>query len=143
MNLVDVNVLVHAHRADSERHQECLDWLTAALRSEEGLAVSDLVLSGCVRIVTHPKVFRPPSPVDKALKFVQELRGHPNVTVLAPGPRHWDVFVRLCTEGDARGNLASGAFHAALAIETGCRWITTDRDFARFPGLDWDLPTPR
>ncbi len=51
MRLLDVNILVFAHREDSERHQEFQSWLVEALASEEGCAVSELVLSGCLRII--------------------------------------------------------------------------------------------
>jgi uncharacterized protein len=55
--------------------------------------------------------------------------------VLAPGPRHWEIFVRLCAAAGVRGSLVPDAYLAALAIESGSEWITTDRDFRRFPGL--------
>ena len=110
------------------------------MTAEEGIAVSELVLSGFIRIVTHPKIFRPQSPLEDALAFVQEIRDHPRVTILSPGNRHWAIFLRLCREGDARGNLIPDAYHAALAIEYGCTWITTDRGFARFPGLTMRHP---
>jgi predicted nucleic acid-binding protein len=57
-----------------------------------------------------------------------------------PGPRHWDIFARLCTQNRARGNLVPDAYLAALAIESGSEWITTDGDYARFPGLNWRRP---
>jgi hypothetical protein len=60
--------------------------------------------------------------------------------LIQPGERHWDIFKRICTEADARGNLAPDAWFAALAIESGCEWITLDRDYARFPGLQWRVP---
>ena len=135
MLLFDVNVLIYAHRQDAERHAEYRAWLERTLDEGEACAVSDLILSGCLRILTHPKVFLPPTPLAKALTYVRQLREHPNVTVLAPGRRHWAIFIELCTTASVRGNLVSDAYHAALAIESGCEWITTDRDFARFPGL--------
>ena len=60
--------------------------------------------------------------------------------LVAPGPRHWTIFERLCTESGARGTLVPEAYHAALAIESGSEWITTDRDYGRFPGLRWRHP---
>ena len=135
MLLFDVNVLIYAHRQDADRHAEYRIWLERTLDEGEACAVSDLILSGCLRILTHPRVFLPPTPLAKALTYVRQLREHPNVIVLAPGPRHWDIFVELCAKASVRGNLVSDAYHAALAIESGCEWITTDRDFARFPGL--------
>lgn len=140
MILLDVNVLVHAHREDADRHPEFRAFLESALDGPEPCGVSDLVLSGCLRVVTHPRVFDPPSPLRAALEFVRTVREHPNTRVVRPGDRHWDLFVQLCQEGDARGNLVSDAYHAALAVESGGEWITTDRDFARFPGLRWRHP---
>jgi toxin-antitoxin system PIN domain toxin len=97
--------------------------------------VSELVLGGFIRVVTHQKVFTPPSTMNAALAFVHELRQLPNCTIIAPGPRHWDIFCRLCTTADIKGNLVPDAFLAALAIESGSEWITADRDYHRFPGL--------
>ncbi|MEJ7803133.1 MAG: PIN domain-containing protein, partial [Candidatus Limnocylindria bacterium] len=76
----------------------------------------------------------------RALKFTDALRSQPTATVLAPGPRHWQIFGRLCREAGAKGNLVADAYHAALAIESGSEWITTDRDFSRFAGLRWRHP---
>jgi len=141
MILLDVNVLIYAHREDSERHIEYRAWLENSLNDDlNGCAVSELVLSGCLRILTHPKVFDPPTPLQKAITYVCQLRDHSGMTILAPGKRHWQIFTNLCDRASARGNLVSDAYHAALAIETGCEWISTDRDFARFEGLRWRHP---
>jgi len=59
----------------------------------------------------------------------------PDAAVLSPGPRHWQIFTGLCAESGARGNLVPDAYLAALAIETGSEWISTDRDYRRFRGL--------
>jgi len=64
----------------------------------------------------------------------------PNATRIVPGDRHWTIFETLSREAGATGNLAQDAWFAALAIESGCEWITTDRDLARFPGLSWRRP---
>ena len=61
----------------------------------------------------------------------------PNATVIVPGDRHWDIFESTCQSSRSHGNIAQGAWFAALAIEFGCEWITTDRDYARFDGLTW------
>jgi toxin-antitoxin system PIN domain toxin len=98
------------------------------------------VLSGLIRITTHPKVFAVPSGLDEVLRFCDILLQQPHCIVIQPGERHWDIFKRLCTEADARGNLVPDAWFAALAIESGCEWITLDRDYARFVGLKWRLP---
>jgi uncharacterized protein len=92
------------------------------------------------RICTHPRIFvRPSSPAD-ALAFCRVLLEQPNATVTTRGDRHWSIFEDLCRAAKATGNLAQDAWFAALAIESGCEWITTDRHYARFPGLSWRAP---
>ena len=140
MRLVDVNVLVYAHRLDAARHQDYADWLRGLLAGQEPYGVSDLVLSGFLRVVTNPKVFKQPTPMDTGLTFAQLLRTQPNCVPVEPGPRHWDIFTGLCRTAAVKGNLVPDAYLAALAIESGSEWVTTDRDFSRFPGLRWRHP---
>lgn len=140
MILVDVNVLVYAHREDATGHREYHAWLDGAVNGQEAYGLSDLVLSGFLRVVTNPQVFVTPTPMERALEFAQALRGAPNCVPIAPGERHWEIFARLCREAGIRGNLVPDAWFAALAIESGSEWITTDRDYARFPGLRWRHP---
>ena len=71
----------------------------------------------------------------QAIGFCETIRSQPNATVLSPGPRHWQIFTNLCVEVGARGNLVADAYLAALAIETGSEWVTTDGDYRRFGGL--------
>jgi toxin-antitoxin system PIN domain toxin len=138
--LADVNVLVYAYRAEAVDHASYWRWLDSVANGDEAFALSDVVLSGFLRVVTHPRVFRPPSPIDDALGFTEDLLSQPNCVMIRPGPRHWGVFARLCRENGAAGNLVPDAYLAALAIEAGCELITTDRDFARFDGLRWRHP---
>jgi uncharacterized protein len=138
--LPDVNVLVHAHRSDSVHHAACRGWLESVLASDEAYGVSELVLSGFVRVVTHPAVFSPPSSIADALAFASEVLSPDHAVVVAPGPRHWEIFSKLCHDADARGNLVADAYLAALAIEWGCDWISTDGDYARFKSLKWRRP---
>ena len=110
------------------------------MQSDQAYGISDLVLAGFLRVVTHPRVFKTPTPLNQALTFARQLRDRPNCVVVEPGPRHWDIFTRLCQAAGARGNLVPDAWLAALAIESGCEWMTTDRDYARFQGLRWRTP---
>jgi len=126
---------VYAHREDAARHDEYREWLRAELSAERPYGVSELVLSGFLRVVLHPRAFVQPTPVPMALAFCEALRSRPNAVVLAPGPRHWSIFTALCTEAGARGNLVPDAYLAALAVETESEWITTDGDYRRFRGL--------
>lgn len=140
MVLPDVNVLVHAHRSDSVHHAACRAWLESVLGSDEAYGISQLVLSGFVRIVTHPAVFSPPSSIEDALAFASEVMSPEHAVAMVPGPRHWEIFSKLCRDADARGNLVADAYLAALAIESGSEWISTDGDYARFPALKWRRP---
>ena len=140
MILLDVNVLVYAFHEGTPDHKRYREWLEAAVISDEPLGLSELVLSGFVRVATHPRIFSPPAPVVDALAFVAALRAQPNAVIVMPGERHWKIFDRLCRDAGARGNLVADAYLAALAIESGCEWITTDRDFSRFPRLRWRHP---
>jgi uncharacterized protein len=140
MILCDVNVLLYAFRRDSADHAEYRRWLIERLEADESYGVSELVLSSLIRIATHPRVYARPSTLKESLAFAAALRDRSNAVLVAPGPRHWTIFERLCTESGARGNLVPDAYHAALAIESGSEWITTDRDYGRFPGLRWRHP---
>lgn len=140
MVLIDVNILVYAFRESAPEHTAYARWLEDCINSDQPFGMSDLVLSGFLRIATHPRVFDPPSPLEAALRFASALRSQPNCVSVAPGPRHWDIFTRLCREGKTKGNLVSDAYLAALAIESGSEWITADRDYSRFPGLRWRHP---
>jgi len=140
MVLLDVNVLLYAHREELPDHEACLAWLDELIHSPQAYGMADLVLSGFLRMVTNSRVFTPPSPLEAALKFVAQVRDRPNCTPIRPGARHWDIFMNLCRETQCKGNLVPDAYLAAMAIESGSEWITTDRDFSRFPGLRWRHP---
>jgi hypothetical protein len=133
--LADANVIIYAHREDTEHHSPCRRWLEATINGDECYGVSELVLSGFVRVVTHPKVFASPSSLKQALEFAEQVREQPNAMLIEPGERHWSVFRRQCVEARAKRNLIPDAYFAAVAIEGGCEWTTTDRDYSRFPGL--------
>ncbi len=140
MILADVNALIYAFREGAPNHDRYRTWLFSILEGDEAFGVSELVLSGFVRIVTHPRVFTPPATLDEALAFVEPLRDHPHAVSIRPGDRHWPIFLGLCRSARCRGNLVPDAYLAALAIESGCEWITTDQGFARFKGLRWRHP---
>jgi toxin-antitoxin system PIN domain toxin len=131
---------VYAQRRDTVRHEDYADWLGGLLTGQEPYGISDLVLSGFLRIVTNPKVLRQPTPIEAALAFVEALRTQPNCVPVEPGQRHWGIFTWLCRTAGVKGNRVPDAYLAALAIESGSEWITTDRDFSRFPGLRWRHP---
>ena len=140
MILPDVNVLVNAFRRDASEHGRCRAWLDSVVNGDSRYGMSPQVLSGVVRIVTHPRVFVHPSSLAETLNFCETLLARPQCIAIRPGEQHWTIFARLCSAADARGNLVPDAWFAALSIEAGCEWITLDRDYARFPGLRWRVP---
>ena len=140
MILPDVNVLVYAHRADTPNHAAYRDWLEEVINGNQAYGMADIVLSGFLRIVTHPRIFDPPSELAVAFAFADQIRNQPHCVSVIPGPRHWNIFADLCEQVGVKGNLIPDAYLAALAIESGSEWITTDRDFSRFPDLNWRHP---
>jgi len=138
--LPDVNVLLYAFRRDAARHAEYRAWLDATINGEAPYGVAPQTLASLIRISTHGRVYVHPSGRTEALAFCAAVLAPPHCTIVQPGPRHWDLFIGLCEKGRATGNLVQDAWFAALAIESGCEWITTDRDYGRFPGLRWREP---
>lgn len=140
MILPDVNVLLYAFRADSAGHKLYRDWLTRVVNGNEAFGVSPQVLASLIRISTHPRIYVRPARLEEPVVFCEKLMARPNCRIVEPGPRHWEIFLELCRRSRACGNLVQDAWFAALAIEHGCEWITTDRDYARFEGLRWRAP---
>jgi toxin-antitoxin system PIN domain toxin len=140
MILPDVNVLVYAHREDAPDHLAYREWLEGVINSDQAYGMADIVLSGFLRVVTHPRVFSPPSTIEQALTFVDNVRNQSTCVLISPGSRHWTIFERLCRRANVKGNLVPDAYLAALAIESGSTWITTDRDYSRFHQLKWQHP---
>jgi len=135
MFLMDVNVLVYAHREDAANHSAYRQWLESIINGQASFGYSELVLSGFLRIVTHPKVFEMPSTLSTALCFAEQIRTLHNAVCLAPGAMHWKIFKECLEQINATGNDIPDAYHAALAMEWGCEWVTTDKGFKRFKGL--------
>jgi len=140
VRFVDVNVLVDAHRPESPNHERVRAWLDAARRGREPLGLPTLTASGFLRVVTHPRVFLDPSPLGVALGMLDALAASPAVVLVEPGPRQWGIFRDLCATLQLRGNDVADAYLAAMAIEQGATWVTSDRAFERFPDLRIEYP---
>jgi len=140
VTLPDVNVLVYAFQPDMEYHADCRSWLASLANGRAPFAMSTQVMSSFVRVVTSPKIFGRPKLLHEAFAFCNALLVQPTCQIIQPGPRHWSIFEDLCQTANARGNLITDAWFAALAIESRCEWVTYDRDYARFPGLRWRVP---
>ena len=96
MQSPDVNVLVSAFREDAVHHGCCRSWLTGALSGRERIGLSELALSGVLRVLTHSRVFHPPTPTEAALDFVDALLAQPASLPLRPGDAHWRIFRGMC-----------------------------------------------
>ncbi len=135
MILVDANLLIYAHNASSTHYHDARQWLQSELAGPGPVGVSWTSLLAFLRISTSPRVFPAPFSLEEASTVVDQLLTQPSLTVLQPGRRHWAILRQLLVDAQARGPLAMDAHLAALALEHGATMYTTDRDFARFPGL--------
>jgi uncharacterized protein len=140
VRLPDVNVLVAALRPDAGHHDRCRTWLEDTVNDARPFALTGLVLAGVVRVLTHPRIFAPPSDLGLVVAELERLVGAPRAIRVEPGRRHWRLFSELVATADARGNLVTDAWLAAVAMEHGCTLVTLDGDFARFSGLDRAAP---
>jgi uncharacterized protein len=139
--LPDVNVLLYAFRSDDVHHPACTAWLRSVIAGNAQFGISPLALAAVVRIATNRRAFLEPSTLEDAFGFCDDILTQPHCAIVEPGRRHWSIFNRLCIETNTRGPRITDAWYAALAIEHGCTWITYDRDYARFPGLEWREPS--
>lgn len=135
MILLDVNVVLAAHRADHPHHGLVRPWFDDLVHGDESFAVPDVVWASFVRIATNRRIFEVPTPLVDAFEFVRSVRAQPNHVAVTAGEEHLARFENLCLRFDAAGDLAADAYLAALAMEQGCVLATLDRDFARFEGL--------
>jgi uncharacterized protein len=138
--LPDVNVLLYAFREEQPDHVRYRDWLRANLGGSEPVGLSLHVLAGFVRVVTHPGIFEPPTPLAEALDFVRAVREAPASVSVEPSDRCARIFEDVCRQSRVKGAQVSDAYLAAMAIDGGCELVTADRGFARFPGLRWRHP---
>jgi toxin-antitoxin system PIN domain toxin len=133
---VDTNVLIYAHRAETRLHEEARTTLAALAEGDVPWALPVFCLAEFVRVVTHLRVFTPPTDLRTALAFIEKLLESPSLRLLLPGNAFPRAFIAACDAGRVRGNLAFDAQIAAGCLEHGVRdLITADRDFARFAEL--------
>jgi len=138
--LLDVNVVLAAHRDDHPHHALVRGWFDTVLAGDEPFAVPMLVWASFLRLATNRRIFEIPTPRAEAFRFVEATCAQPLHLSIAPGPRHLLVLRRLCDEADALGDLIPDAVIAAVAAEHGCEVVTLDRDFARFPSVPHRRP---
>ena len=140
MILLDANLLLYAYDDESPRHDAARRWVEAVLSGDEAVGFPLVTLIAFLRIATNPAVYRRPLTPARAVEIVSSWLARPNVSVAAPSERHWAILADTLERGQARGPLVVDAHLAALAIEHGATLASTDRDFARFPGLRFRDP---
>jgi toxin-antitoxin system PIN domain toxin len=134
--LLDVNVLVAAHRADHHAFKIARPFVATLVHGRDMFGVPQIVLQSVVRIVTLP-IFA--GTLQEVLLFCEMIQLSPACRIIHPTATHWETFTRLCLGAGAKGNVVAGAYLAAFAVDRDDEWVTLDRDFARFPGLRWRL----
>jgi toxin-antitoxin system PIN domain toxin len=136
MIAVDTNVLVYARRTESPHHAAAKVLIGQLAEGSAPWALPWPVVYEFVRVVTHPRVFDPPSPLEAVVRDLESLLASPSLTMLGEGPGHVRQMTTQLRGGGAAGNLAHDAHIAALLVEHGVtELLTADRDFARFPGV--------
>ena len=140
MILLDANLLLYAYDPSSPHHHAARNWLEKTLSAREQVGLPWMTLLAFVRISTSPRPLEHPLSLTEAADIVAAWLERPMVTLLNPSERHWEILRALMTEGQVHGALIMDAHLAALAIEHGAILATTDRDFARFPGLKFFNP---
>lgn len=140
MILVDANLLLYAYHPQSDQHDGSRAWLESTLSGAELVRFAWLTIWAFLRISTNPRVFERPLTITEAEAAVATWLSQPQVGILEPDDRHWDIVQELMRKGQAVGLLVMDAVLASIAIEHGAILHTTDRDFSRFPGLKWTNP---
>ncbi|MGD2122625.1 MAG: PIN domain-containing protein [Gemmatimonadota bacterium] len=137
MIALDTNVLVYAHREEFSEHSQALKWLQHLAPRGVPWGLTVFSLGEFLRVVTHPRVFDPPSPLPEALGALNALRASPGLRLLSPGRSYPEHLAHAVEIGRATGNLAFDAQIAAVCREQGVsRLVTRDRDFSRFPWME-------
>jgi hypothetical protein len=132
----DVNVLIAASRSDHPHHAVARSWLeraAAAAASGSTLIVMPMVLASFLRLVSSPKIFQEPTPVEDAVAFVDALLAAQGVHLAPLGPE-WPRLRQLCIDRQLKGNDVPDAWLAAATIHLGEHLVSFDRDFRKLIG---------
>lgn len=136
MLAVDTNILIYAHREETELHQPAAAWLVTLAQGIQRWTLPVFCVAEFVRVVTHERVFSRPSTIAEAASFIEGLTDAPTCEVLQPGPDFLEQLFATARESEAAGNLIFDAQIAALCAEHGVNEIlTNDADFWRFKDL--------
>ena len=141
MRAVDANVLIYAEMTTSRHHVAARALLGELAEGPRPWAIPWPCIYEFLRVVTHPRVFHPPAPVQVALADLHSILASPSLVLLSETARHADVMAGVLASSHAAGNLVHDAHIAALCLEHGVSALLTgDRDFSRFAGLRVEHP---
>ncbi|PYX73846.1 MAG: PIN domain nuclease [Acidobacteria bacterium] len=140
MIVLDANILLYAYDSASSHHSKARAWVERVFSAAAPIGLPWQTVTAFLRIMTNPRLPGERFSTQEAVQVVDRWLEQPNVRLLAPGDDHWPLFRQMIVEGQASGPLITDAHLAALTIEYGGVLHTTDRDFARFPGLRWTNP---
>jgi uncharacterized protein len=133
---VDTNILVYAHRAETEFHAPAFECLRSLAESAQPWGIPVACLHEFFAIVTNPRIFDPPSAVEKSVAQIDAWLGSPQAHVLHSGPQHWSIISALATKAKLQGGQFHDARIAAICMENGVSvFWSADRDFGRFREL--------
>ena len=136
MIATDTNILVYAHRADSEWHQSARDCVRDLAEGRVSWAVPWPSVHEFLSIVTHLRIYDPPSSLDQAMEQVDAWLESPVAFLMAETEMHWDMLKEQLSVGQVKGPMVHDARIAAICIGHGVTELwTADRDFSRFPAL--------
>ena len=136
MRALDTNVLVFAEITSSPFHDRAVAVLKEAAEGIAPWALPWPCVYEFLRVVTHPRVYHPPVPLERARSDLRRILDSPSLRLLAETERHREILDRVVEASGATGNLVHDAHIAALCLEHGVsELVTGDRDFLRFPGL--------
>jgi uncharacterized protein len=141
MNAVDTNILVYAHREDSEWHQAASACVAQLAEGRDSWAIPWPCLHEFLAIVTHPRVFAPPTPLAVALDQIEAWLESPTLVLLSESAGHWQSLRPLLSAGRVAGPKVHDARIAALCLQYKVsKLLTADRDFGRFKALKTSNP---
>lgn len=136
MIAVDTNVLVYAHRRDSDFHEAAADAVRSLAQARSSWAIPWPCLHEFYAIATHPRIYSPPSTPEQAVAQIDAWLASPSLTVLGEPSDHWSRLSALVVDGKVAGPMVHDARIAALCLGHGVRELwSADRDFSRFPEL--------
>ena len=136
MIALDANVLVYAHRKDSSFHESATTLVRGLAEGGAPWSIPWPVLHEFYAIVTHPRIYRPPTPSERAIDQIEAWLGSPSLVLLAETSKHWRTLRAMLTEAKVVGPKVHDGRIAALCLQHGVRELwSADRDFSRFPQI--------